>query len=212
MKIKKTIPLFFIIISFLIAFYVWPQMPDLIASHWGVSGQVDGYMSKFWGLFFMPFLSVVLYILLLFLPKLDPYKKNFSEFQNHYDNFMIVIFGFFTYIYLLTIFWNLYYHFNMIQFLSPAFSILFYFTGDLISKTKQNWFVGIRTPWTISNPIVWKKTHAIGSKLFKLIGISSLFGVLFPNQAFYFLLIPNIFTVIFVFVFSYLEYRKITNK
>jgi len=206
---KKYIPLLFIIISFFAALFVWPMMPDLLASHWGVFGQVDGYMTKFWGLFFMPFLSVILYVLFLFLPKLDPYKKNFTEFQNHYDNFMIVIFGFFTYIYLLTIFWNLNYHFNMVQFLSPAFSILFYFTGDLISKTKQNWFVGIRTPWTMSSPIVWQKTHAIGSKLFKLVALFSFFGLFFPNQAFYLLFIPIIFTVIFVFVYSYIQYSRL---
>lgn len=209
---KKYIPLLFIIISFFAALFVWPMMPDLLASHWGINGEVNGYMTKFWGLFFMPFLSVILYVLLLFLPKLDPYKKNFSEFQNHYDNFMIVIFGFFTYIYLLTIFWNLNYHFNMVQFLSPAFSILFYFTGYLISKTKQNWFVGIRTPWTMSSPIVWKKTHAIGAKMFKLVGLSSLFGIIFPNLEFYFLMVPIIITVIFVFVYSYLEYCKIEKN
>jgi uncharacterized membrane protein len=144
----------------------------------------------------------------LFLPKIDPYKKNFAEFKNHYDNFMIVIFAFFTYIYLLTIFWNLGNSFNMVQFLSPAFSILFYFTGDLLSKTKQNWFVGIRTPWTMSSPTVWKKTHIIGAKLFKLIALFSFLGVFFPNYTFYLLFIPLLFTVVFVFAYSYIIYTR----
>ncbi len=205
---KKLISLLFVILSFLTAFFVWPNMPNLLASHWGINNEVNGYMTKFWGLFFMPILSVVMYILFLFLPKLDPYKKNFSEFQNHYDNFMIAIFGFLFYIYLLTIFWNLNYQFNLIQFLSPAFSLLFYFTGDLTSHAKMNWFVGIRTPWTMSSPIVWQKTHAIGGKLFKLVGLISLFGVIFPELAFYLLFIPIVFTVIFVFIYSYILYSR----
>lgn len=205
---KKIIPLFIVVLSFIVAIYIFPQMPNILASHWGSDGQVNGYMSKFWGLFFMPLLSAFLYILFLFLPKLDPYKKNFSEFQNHYDNFMIVIFAFFFYIYLLTIFWNLNYRFNMVQFLSPAFSILFYFTGVLISKTKRNWFVGIRTPWTMSNPKVWQKTHAIGAKLFKLVALFSFFGLFFPNFAFYLLFIPLIFTVVFVFIYSYVLFLR----
>jgi len=210
MKTKKIIPLSLVTISFLFAFVLYPYLPEQIASHWGVSGQVDGYMTKMQGVFFMPVISLILYFLLLSLPKLDPYKKNFTEFQSHYDNFMIVIFSFFSYIYLLTLYWNMGHRFNMVQLLSPAFAILFYFTGSLISKTKMNWFVGIRTPWTMSNPIVWKKTHAIGAKLFKFIALTSFLGVFFPSYSFYLLFIPIIFTVIFVFIYSFLEYRKIT--
>ena len=211
MKIKKIFPLILVFLSFIVALIVSPYAPYLMASHWGVSGQVDGYMSKNMGLFFMPVLSLFIYVLLLFLPKLDPYKKNFFEFEHHYDNFMIVIFSFFLYIYLLTIFWNLNYRFNMVQFISPAFSLLFYFTGDLISKTKRNWFVGIRTPWTMNSPVVWKKTHAVGAKLFKLVAMFSFFGVFFPAYTFYLLFIPILFTVIFVFAYSYYEYSKL-NK
>jgi len=200
---KKYLPLLFIILSFLIAFYVWPQMPSQLASHWGINGEVNGYMSKFWGVFFMPILSLIMYFMFLFLPKIDPYKKNFSQLKNHYDNFITVIFSFLFYIYLLTIVWNLGYNFNLVQFLTPAFSILFYFTGNLMVHTKMNWFVGIRTPWTMSSPIVWQKTHAIGGQLFKLVGFISLFGIIFPNLAFYLLFIPLIFAVIFVYGYSY---------
>lgn len=205
---KKYIPIFFIILSFLIAFYVWPQMPNLLATHWDINGQVNGYMSKFWGLFFMPFLSVILYFLFLFLPKMDPYKKNFLEFKNHYDDFIVIIFGFFTYIYLLTIYWNLGNQFNVVQFLSPALSILFYFTSILLSKTKQNWFVGIRTPWTMSSPIVWQKTHILGAKLFKLVALFSFFGIFFPSFAFYLFFISLIISIVIIFIYSYLLYLR----
>jgi len=205
---KKIIPLFIVGISFLVALFSYPYLPNLMASHWGINGEVNGYMSKNMGLFFMPVLSLIMYFMFLFLPKIDPYKKNFSQFKNYYDNFMIVIFSFLLYIYLLTIFWNLNYQFNLVQFLSPALSLLFYFTGTLTQHAKMNWFVGIRTPWTMSSPIVWQKTHAIGGKLFKLVGFISLFGTIFPNLAFYLLFIPIIFTVVFVFVYSYILYLR----
>lgn len=206
---KKVIPLLITVISFVIAAVSYQYLPPMVASHWGINGEVNGYMSKFWGLFFMPVLSVVLYFLFLFLPKIDPYKKNFSQFKNHYDNFVIIIYSFLFYIYLLTIFWNLNYQFNMVQFLSPAFSVIFYFAGILTSHAKMNWFVGIRTPWTMSSPIVWQKTHAIGGKLFKLVALFSFLGVFFPNLAFYLLFVPIIFTVIFVFVYSYIQYSRL---
>lgn len=207
-KKLNSIPVLLIGFTIIFSSLVFPYMPSMMASHWGIDGQVNGYMSKFWGLFFMPILSIGLYILFLFLPKIDPYKKNFSEFKEQYDNFMVVIFGFFFYIYLLTIIWNLGYQFQMVQFLSPAFSVLFYFTGSLMSHTKPNWFVGIRTPWTMSSPIVWQKTHAIGGKLFKLIALSSLFGVVFPDLSFYLIFIPLVFTIIFVFGYSYFLYLR----
>jgi len=208
MKITKIIPFLLVIISFIVAFIISPHMPYMMASHWGISGQVDGYMSKVSGLYFLPVLMLLMYVLLRFLPTFDPYRHNFSQFEKHYDNFMIVLFCFMLYIYGLTLVWNLGYRFNMIQFLVPALSTLFFFTGHLIANTKMNWFVGIRTPWTMNNPKVWQKTHAIGGKLFKLVGLISLIGVLLPDFAFYLLLIPLLFTVVFVFVYSYVLYSR----
>jgi uncharacterized membrane protein len=200
---KKVIPLIIIGLSFIVAFLIFPLMPPMMASHWGVGGEVNGYMSRFWGLFFMPILSIFLYLLFRFLPSTDPYRKNFKEFENYYDNFVVVILSFLFYIYLLTLIWNLGHKFNMMQFMSPAFAVLFYFAGILTSHAHQNWFVGIRTPWTLSNKVVWQKTHAIGGKLFKLTALLILFGTGFPQYAFYLLLVPIIFTTVFVFVYSY---------
>jgi len=183
-------------------------MPELMASHWGVSGEVNGYMSKFLGLFFMPFLSTFLYILFKFLPKLEPYQKNFIEFKDYFNQFIFIIFGFLFYIYLLTIFWNLGCPFNFIQYLTPAFFVIFYFTGTLLSHTKPNWFVGIRTPWTMSSEKVWKQTHLVGAKLFKLVAIISLLGIIWPTYVIYFLFLPLLSIFIFIFGYSYWLYLR----
>jgi immunity protein, SdpI family len=212
MKIKKIyiiIPSFLILISFALAIYFYPIFPAQIATHWGINGQANGFSSKTFGLFFMPILSSFLLLLFVYLPKIDPYKKNFNQFQKYYQNFINLIFVFFFYLYLITIFWNLGFHFNMIQILSPAFASLFYYAGVLMSHTKRNWFVGIRTPWTISNKEVWEKTHKIGGKLFKLTGLISLLSLFLPQFSIFFIIIPVITTTIFVFIYSYLEYQKI---
>lgn len=184
-------------------------MPLQFASHWGANGQVNGYMSRFWGLFLMPIITVLLYLLLVFLPKTDPYKKNFKEFKNYYDTFVVLIIGFLFYIHLATIFWNFGFRFNMTQIISPAFAVLFYFAGIMMENTKQNWFAGIRTPWTLSNKTVWQKTHKIGSKFFKASALISLLSLFFPNQSIIFILIPIIFSSIFLFIYSYWEYKKL---
>lgn len=183
-------------------------MPDKFASHWNIQGQVDGYMSKFWGLFMMPFISLGMLILFFALPRIDPLKKNIEDFRNYYDWFIILILLFLVYIYKLTILWNLNYKFNMGQMLIPAFAVLFFYSGILLEKSKMNWFIGIQTPWTLSSESVWEKTHKLGGLLFKISAVLSLVGVAFPSYAFYFVLGPIILSTIYIVYYSYAEYSK----
>ena len=201
-----------ILFSFLFGIYLYPQMPEKIASHWNVQGQVDGYMSKFWGLFLMPLISAGLFLLFIAIPKIDPLKTNIEKFRKYYDGFITLVIIFLFYLYLLTIFWNMGIRFDIIQLLAPAFGILFYYCGILTENAKRNWFIGIRTPWTLSNDAVWDKTHKIGGKLFKISGIVVLFGIFFRNYALFFILVPVILVAIYTIIYSYVEYQKELTK
>jgi len=211
MKKSIIIILLIILISFAVGIYLYPQMPEKIASHWNAQGEVDGYMSKFWGLFLMPIISLALFLLFLFIPKIDPLKANIEKFRKYFDYFMVIFFAFLFYLYLLTIAWNLGERFNMIQFLSPAFGTLFFYCGIMIENAKRNWFIGIRTPWTLSNEEVWKKTHDVGGKLFKIAGVIAFGGLILPNLALFLVLFPVLFFTLYVTVYSYLEYKKIVH-
>jgi uncharacterized membrane protein len=208
MRKSEIIIIGIVLISFAIGIYVFPEMPQKIASHWNSQGEVNGYMSKFWGIFLMPIISVALFLLFLIIPRIDPYKSNIEKFRKYYDNFILLIIVFLFYIYILTIFWNMNYRFNMITLLSPAFAILFYYSGVLIENAKMNYFIGIRTPWTLSSEKVWDKTHKIGGKLFKIAGIIAIFGILFQSYAIFFILVPMLLAAIYSVVFSYIEYQK----
>ncbi len=209
-NIRKSEVIIFLIVvaAFAIGAYFYPQMPANMASHWNANGQVDGYMSKFWGLFLMPIISLAMLLLFIIIPRIDPLKENIAKFRKHFDAFLIAIFLFLLYIYLLTIFWSLGGRFNMNQALSPAFAILFFCAGILIEKSKRNYFIGIRTPWTLASEKVWDKTHKLGGKLFKASAIICLLGLFFPNYAVWLLLVPVIFSAVFSFIYSYIEFRK----
>jgi len=206
MKAVKPIIFFIILVSFLIAIFLYPQMPAQMAGHWNIKGEVDGYLPKFWGLFLMPILSVVMYLLFIFLPKIDPLKANIAKFRKYYNGFILLLISFLFYLYLLTIFWNLGYRFGLIQFLVPAFSVLFYYVGVLLENAKRNWFIGIRTPWTMSCDKVWDKTHQLAGKLFKISGTVALLGIFLPQFAFWFVLVPVVFSSLYLVVYSYLVY------
>ncbi len=212
MEKMKMLGLTVVIISFLTAFYAYPLLPEQIASHWGIDGNVNGHMPKTFGAFFMPVLAAALFALFIFLPKLDPLKENYKSFINEYNMMIALILGFMYYIFLLMLAFNFGYSFDMNQFLSPAFGILFYFLGSVISKAKQNWFVGIRTPWTMSSEKVWNKTHKICGDLFRAAGIVAMLGVVFPK----YMLIASIGVVmasaVFGVAYSYLEFQKEKKK
>lgn len=197
-----------ILLSFGIGIYFYPQMPARMVSHWGIQGEANGYMSKFWGLFLLPLVSVGMFLLFSLIPKIDPLKSNIEKFRRYFDSFIVLIIAFLFYIYLLTIFWNLGLRFDMVQLMVPAMAVLFYYCGFLIEKTQRNWFIGIRTPWTLSSEKVWEKTHKLGGKLFKLSGIIALLGIIFPRYAFFVIFFPVVIVSFYTIVYSYVEYRK----
>ena len=208
MRRSELIAVGIVVILFAVGIYVYPQLPDTIASHWSTQGQVNGYMSKFWGLFFLPLISVGLVLLFVAIPRIDPLKANIEKFRTFYDRFVVLFMVFFFYFYLLTILWNMGVQYNFNQVLAPAFGGLFYYIGVMIEHAKRNWFVGIRTPWTLSSENVWDKTHAIGAKLFKIVGVVVLLGVLFPNYTIFFVLVPVLVVAVYLIVYSYFAYQR----
>ncbi len=96
-----------VIVSFLISFYFQPQVPDEMASHWNTAGEVDGYTSKFWGLFLMPIIVVVIALLFLAIPRIDPLKANIKKFSSYYYRFIYLFLVFMIAVQIQGLLWNL---------------------------------------------------------------------------------------------------------
>ncbi len=197
-----------VILSFILALYFYPSMPENMASHWDASGQVNGYTPKAYALLLMPAISLVLYGVFLIVPMIDPLRKNIKKFWSYYENFVTLIIGFMFYIFAMTLAFNLGYGFSMNYAIVPALSVLFYYVGVVMEHAKRNWSIGIRTPWTISDDRVWKKTHSAAGKVFKASGILALFA-LFPTRfGIFFAIVPIVIGAIGLMVYSFLLYRK----
>ncbi len=198
----------FLVISFAIGFIALPYLPDNVANHWNAKGQVDGYSSKMNLILFTPILLAFLSLLLMLLPKIDPRRENIKKFQREY-NIFIVFFAFFMfYVHSLTIGLNLGLNVNMVQGLVPIFAIMNFFIGYLCLKAQPNWFIGIRTPWTLSSDTVWFKTHQLGGKLFFIAGIITLLGLVIPDIAFYTMVIPLLFVALGLVLYSYVLFNQ----
>jgi len=208
MRIAEWIALAIVILSFVLGFMFHGRMPEQMAAHWTVGNEVDGFMSRFWGLFFGPIILAGLFLLFLAIPRTDPLKDNIELFRTHFDRFMILLLVFLLYLYLLTIAWNLGRRFVMIRLLAPGFAILFFFCGVFLERTRRNMFIGIRTPWTLTSDRVWDRTHRLGGTLFKIAGVLSLGGIAFPSQAIYFVLVPVLLAALGVALYSYREHVR----
>ena len=189
---------------------LWDQFPEQMASHWNENDQVDGYMPKFWGVFLMPLVTLGMFLLFLVIPSIDPLKANIAQFRDTFNLFVTFIIGFMIYVHALTLLWNLgYTNFKLSQAMLPAMGLLFIVIGSLLRKAKRNFFIGIRTPWTLSSDYVWDKTHQLGAVLFTVSGVLAVIGGFFGGMiAFWFLFVPMISSTIFVLVYSYILYQK----
>ena len=187
-------------------------MPERMPTHWNAAGEADGYGNRFMGLFLMPIFLAGIYLLFLFLPKIMVYQENFDKFKKYFYGFKVVFILFFITIYIATLLPNFGVHINIAYIMIPALAFLFFYVGYMLKFAKRNYFIGIRTPWTLASENVWNKTHQLGSKLFKIFALIVLSAIFFPKTFVWFILIPVIALVLFLFVYSYLEYKKEAKK
>ena len=214
MSTRTTIFVTIFLIAFAVAFSisVYDRLPEQMASHWNATNRVDGYISRFWGAFLMPVVSVGMLLLFLVIPQIDPLKANIAKFREYFNAFIAIMVGFMVYMHILTMLWNLGYdQFNMGTAMLPALGLIFVFAGVMMRKAKRNFFIGIRTPWTLSSDRVWDETHRLGSTLFITSGILALLGAFFPDYAIWFILVPIMGSTLLLLVYSYVLYQRETN-
>ena len=193
---------------------LWNRLPDQMASHWNINDQVDGYMPKFWGVFLLPLITLGIFVLLLVVPSMDPLKANIAQFREAFNLFIVLMVAFMLYIYGLSLAWSLgYTSFRMSGAMLPAIGLLFIFIGFMLRQAKRNFFIGIRTPWTLSSDTVWNETHRIGAVLFMASGALAFLGGFFGGAtAFWMMFAPIIGSTLFLLIYSYVLYQRETRS
>jgi uncharacterized membrane protein len=211
MTIKRTLVVVVLLALIGLAVSVWayPRLPEMAPSHWNAAGEVDGWMPRNGIALLMPGFILLIGLLMLYIPNIDPLRANVERFRGVFNWFIVGICAFFLYLHILIILAGLGVEFNMTYLLVPVFSLGIFGIGFLLEKTKPNWFIGIRTPWTISSPTVWEKTHRLGGLLFKVSAGVMLVGFLIsPEVAFTSMLGSLLLAALAPVIYSYFAYRK----
>ncbi len=209
MKTSVTKELFlgiFIVIPALYLAMVWGNLPEIVPTHWGIDGKADRFGSKNSLIALSLGLPIFIYILLRFAHLLDPKKDNYAIFQDTYYRLRIILGAFMAFIGIFIIHASQHpTNFFSGKWILMAICFLFLGMGNYLPTLKPNWFIGIRTPWTLSDEGIWRKTHQLGGKIWfwgSLIGIV-LTAILPEVYAFYLFMTLIIFVVIFPLGYSY---------
>jgi len=187
---------------------VAPELPERMVTRWNAAGEPAGTLSKTAGMWLVPGLAAGLLGLFALLPRVDPLRENVAAFRVHYDRFVVVFTAFLVAVHLAVLAVNLGYAVDVTTLAVAGGAALFYYLGTLLPHVEPNWFVGIRTPWTLSDDAVWERTHALGARLFTLSAVIAAAGLFFGEYAVYFLVGPALATAAITVVYSYVLYAR----
>ncbi|MEN9342083.1 MAG: hypothetical protein RIQ54_339 [Candidatus Parcubacteria bacterium] len=201
-----------IALLFAVSWYAHPIAPDQIAIHWNAYGDADGFASKAFGLFMMPALAAVIMGIVILLVNTKPSKQTLSKVSGYIDMMVVVLALFFLYMHVITVAVNVGVPVSIIPAIIPAFSLLFFVSGVVMKHVPRNYVIGIRTPWSLESDGVWKKTHEESAWLFQAAALIGLGGLVLPQYAIWFVIIPAIGAAIGSVGHSFWVYRNINTK
>lgn len=196
-------------ISLVASFYFYAHFPDRVITHWDFAGRPNGWSGRAFAAFFFPALLAAIYVLFLVIPYLDPKKERYAEFAKVYSIFRNFIVFFLAIIYFIASLANIGLSIDIGVWVSAAVGLLFIIIGNYLGKIKSNWFVGIRTPWTLSSETVWNKTHRFGGKVFMIGGLIMIVTAFVPLSWRLPLFIADIIVILLGTVgYSYIAYLQ----
>jgi uncharacterized membrane protein len=169
-------------VALTVTLFTYHGLPDHMAVHWGIDGQPDGYAPKWFASLMFPVFMLGMILLLRWLPSIDPNKENVERFQGAYHIINAGIVSLFFILHLVVILQGLGYELNVPMLITFLLGALFILTGNYLPRVRPNYFLGIRTPWTLTDEEVWRKTHRTGGKMFVAGGVLMLLASFFPSS------------------------------
>jgi uncharacterized membrane protein len=156
----------------------YPHLPEVIPVHWDAHGHVNGWGPK-WSLFLLaPGGMIVMVLLFAAIPWLSPKQFEVESFRATYLYIMIMIVSMMAYAQILIVLAALGVPFDMTRAVEGCVCLLIALLGNVMGKVRRNFFVGIRTPWTLTNERVWNATHRLGAKTLFAGGLAGLLAVI----------------------------------
>ena len=191
----------------LIGLLLWNRLPDRIPTHFGFSGEADQYSSKAFSVFFMPVFLLFIHWLMIWGTMMDPKHEKVSDRIYIMIIYSVPIISVFTnlMIYLKALYQN----FDITRAIMCLVSVIFIVIGNYLPKTRQNYTIGIKLPWTLEDPQNWDKVHRLGGYLFVGAGVAMFISIFLPGHSMiYVMLIVTILAAVIPVIYSYRLYKE----
>lgn len=187
----------------------WPWLPERIPSHWNIHGEVDGWTSRFPGAFLMPGMALAMWLLLPVLRKLDPRRANYERFDDTFWLVVNALLVFFAALHALMLLAAVGFAVNVGRWVMALLGVMFMVLGNYLPRVRSNWWMGVRTPWTLESESVWRETHRVAGRTFMVAGAIALATVLLPTAVGFWIALGAIVLAAFIPVgYSYVLWRR----
>lgn len=189
--------------------WAWSRLPAEVATHWGMNGEPDGWSSKP-VLFVLPAMLVLLALLFMVLPRIDPRR---AHYELHARTYWLVANSSMVFLAVLgmgVVAFNLGWTFPLARLVQVGAGVLFVIIGNVMTRVRSNWFLGFRTPWTLASEDVWRRTHRLGGRTMVIGGLLlAVAGLVLPaRQSFIVLMVVAVMVGLLPLVYSYILWRR----
>lgn len=214
LTLKKELPFIGIVLMpFVYLAYLWNSLPEKVPTHWNYKGEIDHWGDKYSLITLVLLLPVLTYLLMLLIPIIDPKKRlalmgrKFSQIKFGLVLLMSIIALFIIYI-------AKNQSFASVNIIYSLIGVLLVFLGNYFKTIQPNYFLGIKTPWTLHNEEVWKLTHHLAGKMWVIGGFVILVSCLLLNETITFSILLSITAIITIvpIVYSYVKFKELTHE
>jgi uncharacterized membrane protein len=196
-----------------VAMGAWRALPERIPIHFDLAGRADGWGGRFEGVALMPLITLGVYLLLFFIPRIDPGRANYPAFAGAYGAIRLSV----------TVLFAVLYGFMLqsaftggiapARWLPLLIGGVLIVVGNQMGKIRPNWFVGVRTPWTLSSKQSWSRTHRLAGRLMVLAGVVQwILAIALPDRAMTVGLVVIAAGMLTSVVYSYVVWRADPDK
>ena len=192
------------------ALAVYGRLPEQVPTHFDLSGEPDDWMDRFPGAFLLPAIAAGIYVLLFALRQIDPRREHYRRFKGTWWVVLNVIALLMAVLHVLSLGLALGWPIDMGRAVTVTMGLLFVGLGNYLPRFRSNWWIGIRTPWTLDSEVVWRETHRVGGWTFVAAGLVLVVAGLFvpPGAREWVSGIALAIGVAIPLVYSYLAYRR----
>lgn len=163
-----------VLIALMVAFAlaVYGRLPEQVPTHFGLSGEPDDWTDRFPGAFLMPAIAAGIYLLLFALRRIDPRRRHYERFEETWWVILNVLALLLTAMHVLSLGVALGWPIDMGKAITVTIGLVFVGLGNYLPRLRSNWWIGIRTPWTLDSETVWRETHRVGGWTFVAAGLA----------------------------------------